>query len=105
MEASIGTAMVVVALAAGLWWGFSRGRRKGSLELLSITALALAGVTLVVTGLRWQLVPWQVLSLAVAAAAQNLGNGRAPEAAGAGRGTARDGSTWKTLGRLDVLRR
>ncbi|MGB6565251.1 MAG: hypothetical protein WBE69_21830, partial [Candidatus Binataceae bacterium] len=43
--------------------------------------------------------------LAVAAAAQNLGNGRAPEAAGAGRGTARGGSTWKTLGRLDVLKR
>jgi dienelactone hydrolase len=69
MDANISTAMVVVALAAGLWWGFSRGRRKGALALLSIAALALAGVALVVTGLRWQLVPWQVLSLAVAAAA------------------------------------
>jgi hypothetical protein len=43
--------------------------------------------------------------LAVAAAAHNLGNGRAPEAAGARRGAARGGSAWKMLGRLDVLRR
>ncbi|HXM31019.1 MAG TPA: hypothetical protein VN919_02525, partial [Xanthobacteraceae bacterium] len=43
--------------------------------------------------------------LAVAAAAQNLGNGRGPDAAGAGRAAARGGSAWKTLGRLDVLRR
>ena len=43
--------------------------------------------------------------LAVAAAAQNLGNGRAPEASGAGRVAARGGSAWKMLGRLDVLRR
>jgi acetyl/propionyl-CoA carboxylase alpha subunit len=43
--------------------------------------------------------------LAAAAAAQNLGNGRAPEAAGAGRSTARGASAWKMLGRLDVLRR
>jgi len=43
--------------------------------------------------------------LAAAAAAQKLGNGRASEAtAGAGR-TVRGGSAWKTLGRLDVLRR
>jgi len=43
--------------------------------------------------------------LAVAAAAQNSGNGHASEAAGAARGPARGGSAWKTLGRLDVLRR
>jgi hypothetical protein len=43
--------------------------------------------------------------LAAAAAAQNLGNGRAPEAAGAGRSAARGASAWKMLGRLDVLRR
>src|SRR6202158_26749 len=43
--------------------------------------------------------------LAVAAAAQNLGNGRGPDAAGAGRAAPRGGSAWKTLGRLDVLRR
>jgi acetyl-CoA carboxylase biotin carboxylase subunit len=41
---------------------------------------------------------------AAAAAAQKLGNGRASEAAGAGR-SARGGSAWKTLGRVDVLRR
>ena len=43
--------------------------------------------------------------LAVAVAAQNMGNGRASETAGAGRQAARGGSAWKTLGRLDVLRR
>ena len=43
--------------------------------------------------------------LAVAAAAQNMGNGRASETAGAGRQAARGESAWKTLGRLDVLRR
>ncbi|HTJ08521.1 MAG TPA: acetyl-CoA carboxylase biotin carboxylase subunit [Candidatus Binataceae bacterium] len=43
--------------------------------------------------------------LAVAAAAQKMGNGRAADTAGAGRQAARGGSAWKTLGRLDVLRR
>jgi acetyl/propionyl-CoA carboxylase alpha subunit len=43
--------------------------------------------------------------LAVAAAAQNRNNGRVLETAGAGRGGAHGGSAWKTLGRLDVLRR
>jgi acetyl-CoA carboxylase, biotin carboxylase subunit len=42
--------------------------------------------------------------LAVAAAAQNLGNGRASEVTGSGRGAARGGSPWKILGRLDLLR-
>ena len=69
MGANISTVMVVVALAAGLWWGFSRRRRPALLELFSVAALVLAVATLVVEGLRWQLVPWQVLALAVAAAA------------------------------------
>jgi hypothetical protein len=69
MGANVSTVMVVVALAAGLWWGFARGRRPGLLELCSIAAFALAVATLVTEGLRWQLVPWQVLALAVAAAA------------------------------------
>ena len=69
MGANISTVMVVVALAAGLWWGFSRGRRPALLELLSMAALVLAVATLVVEGLRWQLVLWQVLALTVAAAA------------------------------------
>jgi acetyl-CoA carboxylase biotin carboxylase subunit len=42
--------------------------------------------------------------LAVAAAAQNLGNGRASNT-DQGRAAGRPGSGWKTLGRLDVLRR
>ena len=69
MGANISTVMIVIALGAGLWWGFSRRRRQALLQLFSIAALALAVVTLVVEGPRWQLVPWQVLALAVAAAA------------------------------------
>src|SRR2546422_5976553 len=69
MGANVSTVMVVVALATGLWWGFSRGRRQALLELFSVAASALAVATLVVEGLRWQLVLWQVLALAVVAAA------------------------------------
>src|SRR5881275_375667 len=69
MGANVSTVMVVVALAAGLWWGFSRRRRRAVLELFSVAALVLAVATLVVEGLRWQLVLWQVLALAVAVAA------------------------------------
>src|SRR2546421_3863758 len=68
MGANVSTVMVVVALAAGLWWGFARGHRQALLELFSIAALALAVATLVAEGPRWQLVPWQVLALAVAVA-------------------------------------
>ena len=43
MGANISTVMVVVALAAGLWWGFARGRRPALLELFSVAALAVGG--------------------------------------------------------------
>src|SRR2546423_74132 len=69
MGANVSTVMVVVALATGLWWGFSRGRRPALLELFSMVSPALAVATLVLEGLRWQLVLWQILALAVAAAA------------------------------------
>ena len=69
MGANVSTVMIVVALAAGLWWGFARQRCRARLQLFSAAALTLAITTLVVEGLRWQLVPWQVLALAVAAAA------------------------------------
>ena len=70
--------MVVVSLAAGLWWALSRQRRPAVLEALSIGALVLAGVTLAVEGMHWQLVPWFVLALAVvvAAALRRLRAGR-----------------------------
>lgn len=62
------TLMVVVSLAAGLWWAVSR-RRPAALEVLSATALALAAATLAIEGVRWQLVPWYVVAFAVGAAA------------------------------------
>jgi predicted dienelactone hydrolase len=69
MGANVSTVMVVVALATGLWWGFARRRHPALLERFSVAALVLAVASLAVEGLRWQLVPWQVLALAVAAAA------------------------------------
>ena len=61
--------MVVVSLTAGLWWALSRQRRPAVLEAFSVAALVLAAVTVTVEGVRWQLVPWFVLALAVVAAA------------------------------------
>ena len=69
MGPNISTVMVVVTFVAALWWAFFRGRRQALLELVSMAALALAVATLVVEGLRWQLVLWQALALAVVAAA------------------------------------
>ena len=69
MGVNIGMVRVVVALVAGLGWGFSRRRCPALLQVLSIAALALAIATLLAEGVRWQLVPWQGLALAVATAA------------------------------------
>ena len=69
MGINVSTFMIVVSLAAGLWWGFSRKRRPALLEVFSIAALVLAVGAFLIVGVRWQLVPWQVLALAVAAAA------------------------------------
>ena len=69
MGANVSTVIIVVALVTGLWWGFARGWNPVLLERFSMVAVALALATLVVDGLRWQLVPWQVLALAVASAA------------------------------------
>jgi dienelactone hydrolase len=69
MSLDIDTVMVVAALVAGLWWGCARRRRPAALEAFSVVAFGLAGVTLGTEGLRWQLVPWQLLAVAVASAA------------------------------------
>jgi predicted dienelactone hydrolase len=61
--------LIVVALSAGLWWAFSRLRRPKALQRLSLAALVLAGLTVVFDGPHWQVIPWQALALAVAAAA------------------------------------
>jgi predicted dienelactone hydrolase len=61
--------LVVVVLAAAAWWALSRSRRPAALEAVSVVALGLAVALVVVEGLRWQLVPWQVIAVAVAAAA------------------------------------
>ena len=61
--------MIIAVLAAAAWWALSRGRRPAALQALSVAALGLAVAAVVVEGLRWQLVPWQVVAVAVATAA------------------------------------
>jgi predicted dienelactone hydrolase len=61
--------MVVVTLTAALWWALSRQRRPAVLQAVSAAALVVAAGTVTVEGVRWQLVPWFVLALAVSAAA------------------------------------
>jgi predicted dienelactone hydrolase len=61
--------LVIDGFVAASWLALSRHRQRGTLEVLSLSALLLAVATLVVNGTRWQLVPWQVLAGSVAAAA------------------------------------
>jgi fucose 4-O-acetylase-like acetyltransferase len=63
------TLLIVTALTSALWWAVSRHRRSAVLEAFSFAAALLAILTLALEGMRWQLVPWQVLATAVAAAA------------------------------------
>src|SRR3954454_22329351 len=60
---------IVAALAAALWWAASRHRRPAVLEALSFAAAVSTVLTLALEDMRWQLVPWQVLAVAVAAVA------------------------------------
>src|SRR5436305_12572767 len=61
--------LMVTVVVGALWWAFARGRFPRALPVLSLVSLGLAAVTLVAQGLHWQLVPWQVLAGAMAAAA------------------------------------
>jgi hypothetical protein len=61
--------LIVTALTAALWWALSRNRRQAVLEAFSVAPSVLTVLTLALEDMRWQLVPWQVLAVAVAAAA------------------------------------
>ena len=63
------TLLVGTALIAAVWWAVSRHRRPAVLEAFSFAALLLAVLPFALDDMRWQLVPWQVLAVAVAAAA------------------------------------
>jgi len=63
------TLSIVTALTAALWWAVSRHRRPAVLNAFSFAAPLLAVLTLALEDTRWQLVPWLVLAVAVAAAA------------------------------------
>jgi predicted dienelactone hydrolase len=58
--------LVAAGLLTASWWMFVGRWRPVGLEIISIGVLALAGVTLLVEGSQWQLVPWQVLVVVVA---------------------------------------
>src|SRR5919199_4914439 len=60
--------MIAAFVAAG-WWAVARRRQPVALGVLSLGALGLAAVTLVAEGPHWQLVPWQLVATACAAAA------------------------------------
>src|SRR5882724_7505158 len=61
--------LIITAVTAALWWAVSRNRRPAVLEAFSFAAAFLTVLTPALEDMRWQLVPWQVLALAVAAAA------------------------------------
>ena len=61
--------LIIVTLVAALWWAISRRRRPGALAALSVGALVVAAATFALEGSVWQLVPWQLLAVAVAGAA------------------------------------
>ncbi len=63
------TSLVIASLLAGIWWMVARRRGSGALDFLSVTALGLAAITLAFEGRPWQLVPWQIIALVVAAVA------------------------------------
>jgi hypothetical protein len=58
--------LVVTGALAASWRVFAQRRAWTALQILSIGVLVLAGATLVVDGLQWQLLPWQILGLVVA---------------------------------------
>src|SRR5690242_19495268 len=61
--------LMVTVVSAALWWTFVRSHFPRALAMLSLASFGLAAVTLVVEGVHWQRVPWQVLAIACAAAA------------------------------------
>ena len=61
--------LVIVTFASAVWWAISRRRRPRALAALSVGALVLAVGSLALEGAVWQLVPWQLLAVAVAGAA------------------------------------
>src|SRR4051812_30529387 len=71
-------ALIGVALVLVVWWGCARGLRRDLLVGLSLIGLLLAAVTLAVEGPRWQLMPWQLITLlaALAVALSRLRPGR-----------------------------
>jgi dienelactone hydrolase len=62
--------LVAVVLVSALWWACSRHRRPAALQRLSAVAPALAAATAIFDdGPRWQMVPWQALTVGIGLAA------------------------------------
>ncbi len=61
--------LIIVTFTTAVWWAISRRRRPKALAALSAGALVLAVGSPALEGAVWQLVPWQLLAVAVAGAA------------------------------------
>jgi dienelactone hydrolase len=61
--------VIVTVFVSALWWAFARRHFPRALAMLSFVSLGLAGLMLVLEGLHWQRVPWEVLAIGCAAAA------------------------------------
>lgn len=61
--------LIAAVVVAGSWWALSRLRRPDDLERLSLVVVVLTVSTVVFDGPRWQMVPWQVMGVAIATAA------------------------------------
>src|SRR5918911_2757558 len=66
---AIDAVLMLTTFVAAAWWAVARSRLPVALGALSLGALGLAAVTLVAEGPHWQLVPWQLVATACAAAA------------------------------------
>jgi dienelactone hydrolase len=61
--------LIVAGVIVVAWLTLARARCATALEMCSVGLLVLGGVTLVVEGAQWQLVPWQALGLVAVALA------------------------------------
>jgi dienelactone hydrolase len=59
--------LVSTGLLAAIWWTLARSRYTAALEVLSVCVFLLALAALAAEGSQWQLLPWEVLGIVLAA--------------------------------------
>jgi hypothetical protein len=65
----VDAALIVTTGVTAAWWAVARTRQPIALGVLSLGAFGVAVITLLMDGMHWQLVSWQLLAVACAAAA------------------------------------